>query len=185
MQNQTYKKIREVKLEAENWKLKTESGVALLFSILLTSALLLVALGISQISYKETVFSLEARDSARAFTAADTGLECALYADTGGLFTSSSGTSYSCAGHPVVIYPLGTDSYTFSLRLGPDQCSQIYVDKAVPGTTGTSTMTRIEAYGYNIDQQDPGTGGTPPYCVTNALNPRIVTRALRVNYTNP
>ena len=154
-----------------------ESGVALLFAILLTSTLLLVALGISRISYKEILFSLEARDSDRAFTAADTGLECGMYLDQNGVFDSVGDTFY-CHGIPIVLFydPSGT-TLQFSLPLSPNSCAQVFVDTDYLG----GDQTRIESYGYNVRQQQPD---APPTCVINASNPRIVTRALRTTYDN-
>ena len=160
-------------------KAHTSQGVALLFSILLTSTLLLVALGIAQVSYKEGVFALEARDSDVAFTAADTGAECALYMDTNGAFASDSDTFY-CHNTPVNVTFTGTSAnpmYQFSLALGPTSCTQVYVNKNYLGTS-----TQIESYGYNVRQQQ---ATAPAQCVTSAANPNIVTRALRTTYLNP
>ena len=157
-----------------------DQGVALLFSILLTATLLLVAIGISQVSYKEGEFALEARDSDRAFTAADTGIECALYLDNNAFFTTTSDTYTMCHNLPVILNSVGTEtdpSYEFSLALSPTSCAQVYVDKNYNGTS-----TRVEAYGYNVKQQQ---AAEPAQCVTNATNPSIVTRALRTTYPNP
>ena len=152
-------------------------GIALLFSILLTATLLLVAIGISQISYKEGVFALEARDSERSFTAAYTGIECGLYMDANGAFSGSSTTTFSCHGSPVTVDSTGSSTFQFSLPLSANSCSQVYVDKDYSGTS-----TRIESYGYNVAQQvttDPAT------CVSVAASTNIVTRALRTTYANP
>ena len=160
-----------------NNRKESEKGIALLFAILMTSTLLLVAIGISKISYKEILFSIEARDSDRAFTSADTGLECGMYLDKSGVFGSVSDTFY-CRGIPVVV-SLGAvvDQYEFSLPLSPNSCAQVYVDKNYLGTN-----TRIEAFGYNVRQQQ---ATAPATCVVNATNPRIVSRALRATYENP
>jgi hypothetical protein len=152
-----------------------EGGVALLFAILLTSTLLLIAMGISKISYKEGIFALEARDSGRAFTAADTGIECGLYLDNNDVFTTNSDTFY-CHGSQVIVSGSGT-SFQFSLNISPTSCAQVYVDKNYAGTS-----TRIESYGYNIKQQQPT---SPATCLTSAVTTNIVTRALRVTYVNP
>lgn len=159
--------------------MEKEGGVALLFAILLTSTLLLVALGISKIAYKEGIFALEARDSARAFTAADTGIECALYLDNNNVFTTNSDTFY-CGGRQVIVSGSGT-TFQISLPLTTTSCAQIYVDKAYVAAGATGTSTRIESYGYNVKQQ----ASDPATCVTNALATNIVTRALRTTYPNP
>ena len=149
----------------------------MLFSILLTATLLLVAIGISQISYKEGVFALEARDSERSFAASDTGIECGLYMDANGAFSGTSTTTFSCHGTPVTVDSTSSTTYQFSLALSTNACAQVTIDKDYAGTS-----TRIESYGYNVAQQQTT---DPAACVINAGNTNIVTRAQRITYSNP
>src|SRR3990167_7435938 len=54
-------------------------GFTILFAILASAALLIMALGITNITYKEIILSGSAREAGHALFAADTGAECALY----------------------------------------------------------------------------------------------------------
>ncbi len=167
-------------------KIKNEKGMALLFAVMMTSALLLVALGISQISYKEGLFSIEARDSARAFLAADTGIECAMYMDANGAFSTSTTSTipFSCHNINVTVYASSSTQFNFPLPVSPNSCAMMYIDKGI--VVGTTTATRIDVYGYNIGQTTDGATNTPnPICVSNMANMKVVNRALEVNYVNP
>jgi len=160
-----------------------ERGVALLFVILLTSVLLVVALGIANIAYKEGTFSLEARDSAHAFFAADTGIECGLYLDIKeDLFGGTGTASPVCHGDPIVIGSGGGSIYTFTVPI--QNCVQVTVDKDYMydngDGTGPQSYTQISAVGYNIPA-DPTIPGT---CLSGAPGPRVVTRALLTRYLN-
>src|SRR5690606_15727798 len=59
--------------------LKNEKGFVALFTVLLTSVILAMAIGIASISLKEIVLSSAASEGSLAFFAADSGIECALY----------------------------------------------------------------------------------------------------------
>ncbi len=60
----------------------TKKGFVLAFSLLISSIVLALALGIFNILLKQIVLTSSARDSQIAFYAADAGAECALYWDT-------------------------------------------------------------------------------------------------------
>jgi hypothetical protein len=132
-----------------------EQGVALLFVILLTSVLLLVALGIANVSYKELTFSLEARDSDKAFFAADTGIECALYLDKENFFDGSI-HPFECAGATLIV-PATTSPFQFVVPLGIE-CAEITVDKLYnpdglsDGTLAHPFYTKISSVGYNANR---------------------------------
>lgn len=67
-----------------------QRGFTLFYAVLVASLMLAIGLAIFNITFKEFVLSSGARDSAGAFYAADTGLECALYWDLKHLAISSS-----------------------------------------------------------------------------------------------
>lgn len=158
-----------------------EKGVALLFVILLTSVLLLVAMGITNIAYKEAAFSSQAKDSDRAFFAADTGIECALYLDGQGHFDGTATGTPSCNGYmPTLADITGTGSYVFAVPLGT-QCAEIAVNKNYTASDGSGPYTRLSAIGYNVPANPDA---LPSACVTTTPNPRVVTRALRTSYLN-
>ncbi len=170
-----------------------ERGVALLFTVLLTSMLLLVALGISNIMFKELIFSAEARDSDKAFFAADTGIECALFLDKSGpdyatgVFIDPSmavttggrscrGRAYE-AGTASMSGPTGTTQmFQFIIPVG-NQCAQVIAEKDF--VSGGVHYTRFQSIGYNVPA--PTTGTT---CLTGASNVRVVSRAIEVKYPN-
>jgi len=56
-----------------------KKGFAMLFTVLVVSLMLAIGLGISDLTYKQTVLSSLARDSQAAFYQADSGVECGLY----------------------------------------------------------------------------------------------------------
>src|SRR3989338_669621 len=78
------------------------SGFVILFAVTLSAILLAMALGISNIAFKEVRFGTNARDPNDAFFAADTGLECSLFNDKKGqekfIIDSPVSLSISCMG---------------------------------------------------------------------------------------
>lgn len=164
-----------------------EGGVALLFSVLLTSVLLLVAFGISNIAYKELLFSIEARDSDLAFFAADTGAECGMYlwnkapamsvwrniTDTTLPDITTSMANVTCLGiNPLIIRTGGGAGVDhFSLPLG-QQCVDVTVDLLA------MTSVTITARGYNV----PHSGTDPSVCFPplGATPTNLVSRVIQV-----
>lgn len=158
-----------------------EKGVALLFVILLTSVLLLVAIGITSIAFKEAAFSSQAKDSDRAFFAADTGIECALYLDAQGQFDGTATSAPSCNSYmPTLVDITGAGSYVFAVPLDT-QCVEIAVNKNYTAADGSGPYTQLSAIGYNVPANPDA---LPMACVTTTPNPRVVTRALRTRYLN-
>ena len=171
----------------KNNKTQKQKGIALLFVVLLTSVLLMVAIGISNISYKELLFSVEARDSDKAFFAADTGMECALSLDKIGWFggTPPPGTLPECSGLELIIPPTTGSIYQFIIPFASSEsrCVQINIDKALPDPAGsTTTYTQISALGYNV-ARDTRTGA-PDICMSSTVGANVVTRALQITYAN-
>ena len=178
---------------------KRSEGVALLFVVLLTSVLFLVAMGISNVAYKELVFSLEARDSDLAFFAADTGLECGMYLykknpapfDAGATVIFPTGVSVpvTCTGvNPLLLQGDGPGLSHFALPAG-NQCAEVSVNRTVlvpdPATgltpwivSGvTQYYTVITSKGYNVSIAVPGAANCLP--LTGALRTNLVSRILQ------
>ncbi len=68
----------------KNFKLKIKNknkGYAILFTVVIVGVILSIASGMANVAYKELILSSVAQDSQIAFYEADTGGECALYAD--------------------------------------------------------------------------------------------------------
>ncbi|HXK35127.1 MAG TPA: hypothetical protein VJ103_01305 [Candidatus Paceibacterota bacterium] len=159
--------------------LKTnKKGFVVLYTVLIASIILAIAIGISSISFGEIVLSAEAREGNIAFFAADTGAECALYHDrVQGAFGQPNNpiiaSSLSCGG--VLLISSFTVSSPYKLPLNDNnQCAFITVDKNFIETTTACAAgcTRIESRGYNVP------------CSEITSNPKTIERAVRVTYTN-
>lgn len=144
---------------------KNQKGFVILFTVLIASIVLAIALGIASISFREVLLSSTARDGEYAFFAADTGAECALYWDIReGAFGENLVTP-DCRGTAVEL--IGTSPVRFRFDTNASGCAVVTVDKGDP------TVTKIESLGYNAS------------CQTLDISPlpaRVVERAIRVTY---
>jgi hypothetical protein len=59
----------------------TTKGFAMLFTVLVISVILSIALGISDLTFRQTLLSNSAKNSQLAFYQADSGVECGMYYD--------------------------------------------------------------------------------------------------------
>src|SRR3989344_6857398 len=57
------------------------SGFAILFAVLISSAILAISLGVAGVASREIALSSIAKEGGKALFAADTGIECGLYND--------------------------------------------------------------------------------------------------------
>ncbi len=157
---------------------KTELGFTLLLSLLITSIILSIGLGVFDIIIRETILSGSGMESQKAFYAADTGAECSLYWDlkhpgfTDSVFATSSdsvpptsgvlcneediATTWSITG----LTPT-TATTEFKLNLANGSCVDVFVIK-------DSGAVKIESRGYNL--------------ACDSVDRRKVERALRVSY---
>ncbi len=60
----------------------TQQGFAMLFTVLIVSLIMTIAISISNLTLRQAVLSNLAKDSQIAFAEADAAIECALYEDT-------------------------------------------------------------------------------------------------------
>ena len=147
-------------------------GFTLFIAIIVTGTLLLVAVGVVNLTVKQAFISASGSESQHAFYAADTGIECVLYWDVqnpAGIsaFATSTSSTIFCnrdSNNPGNQWVVG-GSYTSvinQINFLPDSyCAIVTVTKGVSGST------RIESKGYNTC--DP-------------LSPRRVERAVRATY---
>ncbi len=147
-------------------------GYAVLFAVVVVSIISMIALGLSNSTYKQLVLSSLANDSQLSFFQSDTATECALYADNVLDMSSSLPPSWSCGkdlnGNDMSFSISGTgDNYTtFSSLSGQSiPCFDFEVVKADDGTG--LIKTNIFARGYNS---------------CNKLNPKTVEREIKVTY---
>lgn len=150
---------------------KEQRGFAMLFTVLVVTLILSIAIGISNLSFKQTILSSLAKDSQISFYEADSAVECGLYYDTIvgsfpiGTDPSTAPGEINCGNDTFSLINL--ESYTDYLVYkqnfidGSKPCASILFDKAT--SVGTNV---IQGRGYN-------------FCTTN---PRQVERALEVQY---
>ncbi len=151
-------------------KTARKKGYILLLSVLISSIILAMSLGIFTISIKEVVLASFLKDSARAFQAADRAVECTLYWDRSypqnGIAQSifSTSTSYVppsninnavCDGQQLtssgwtVTNTSATGTTQFLLNFVDGSCATVEVIK-----DGLSTM--VTSNGYNsCDASNP------------------------------
>ncbi len=177
-----------------------QKGFVILFAVIITSIVLLVSIGISGVIYKETLLSSSSRDGGYAFFAADSGLECALYWDSLGIFdspvifdefTSNNRSSIiTCSADiPLNVAPLNAggeliiaqdtpEVYTFLYNsLDDTSCAKVTINKAYPNPVTGLTQTKIDSLGYNIRCR-------LFTAVTGFPISRVVERAVGVLYDN-
>lgn len=159
-----------------------EKGFVVLFTILISSIVLLMALGITSIATKEVTLSIQSRDAAKAFFAADAGMECALYQDrVSGIFTGST-PQFGCNDMNGGVQISGNfPIYVFYVSVGIDydSCVRVTVNKEHDDLDGDGNYrTRIEALGYNTKFNNDQTLD----CGENSQNPRRVERGYRATY---
>jgi len=136
-------------------------GFTLLLAVLITSIILGISVGISVFVIRELLISSTGRESQKAFFAADSGVECALYWDfKQNAFEPSSTRVISCAGSsPTVGGASGISEFDLTFTNGA--CTHVKVDKTVPSST------TIDSAGHNT---------------CNLSDPNRVERTLRVSY---
>lgn len=161
---------------------KFNKGYTLLFAVLVSALVLSVGISILNISKKEFLLASSARESTIAFFAADSGLECASYFDSQGVFypnDDSYKTIINCFGNQPKQHngstPLYTSAsplsiYTFDMSINDRSCVSIKV--STDHATGSTT---IESRGYNL-----GWSTASNNC--DLASPRRVERALYYNY---
>jgi len=132
----------------------SEQGFVLLFAVVISSIILAVALGVSNIAFKELNFSTSSKNTNDAFFAADVGVECALYhdrSDINSFLIPPSSPSISCAtGSVDVSGGASNASYTFvvtGLGGSGQGCAKVTVTK--DNSFGT-VETFINSKGFNV-----------------------------------
>ncbi|MCX6757405.1 MAG: hypothetical protein NTZ44_00775 [Candidatus Nomurabacteria bacterium] len=142
----------------------TKSGFVLLFVIILSTIILSITFGISNIALKEVLLTVSGADSNNAFFASDAGVECALYLDRSSASPFvTDGIPPDCANIHVnnisSVFPV----FDFQIDIG-SSCAKIKVTKP----TDPTGFTQIISKGYN-------------YC-NNTFGHNVVERVLEVNY---
>ncbi|MBU6310615.1 hypothetical protein KGO06_01630 [Patescibacteria group bacterium] len=144
-------------------------GFTLLLSVLIASILLTIGYEIYNFTTKEVALSFSGRESQFAFYAADSGVECALWADAqlDAFATSSQVAELPCGrATSTLARALTGTTYvtTFTVRTGgvpKEQCTDVRVTRSEP------KQTVIESFGRNT-------------CTVS--DPLRLERAIRVTY---
>jgi len=133
---------------------KTKKGFVILYTVLISSIILAIALGISSISLGETILSSTAKEGNISFFAADAGVECALYHDrvkedfddediNNWNKITCNNTSNITVGSITINADPG-----FRFDTGVNSCARVTVRKGIQIADGV--LTRIISHGYNI-----------------------------------
>lgn len=144
-------------------RIKTrQNGAVLLIAILIASITLSVGFGVYNRTYKELLFASFWKQAQLAFSAADSGLECALYWDT--RVPQPPTGQVSCFG----LRPVGNPSWnpssntTQTFTIATPICVTVEITKNV-----VAPLTTIRTRGYNT---------------CDITDPRRVERGLRIDY---
>jgi len=162
-------------------KKNKQSGYAILFTVIVISAISVIAAGLSSSAYKQLILSSLARDSQMAFYQSDLATECALYADwvksvQDPNFFKTSENRWKCGNRDLKVTYIdkGGGNYFYTLlptdvdSYHSKSCFQITVEKNIVVEEGLPIeKTTIFAKGYNICDLD---------------NPRTVEREIEINY---
>lgn len=138
-------------------------GFTLLVAIVTTSLLLIVSFAVVNVALKQLIISSSNQESQYSYYNAESGIECAVYWDIknpsgiSAFATDTAPSTISCNGANVTeVTQIGGGgdaraTSTFKIQnLSPKGCVIVNVAK-VPTPAASYGLTRIEAYGYNID----------------------------------
>lgn len=139
----------------------SQRGFALLIAVIFMSVMLTLGLQLASVGYKQTVLSRSLINSQYAFYAADSALECALYADQhDNLFaypatdpSSPPSPSMTCGGVNAISsneVAWNSSRWIIKSRLnldGGSHCADVLVSKPNPASGG---ITYIFAQGYDV-----------------------------------
>jgi hypothetical protein len=156
-------------------KIAPQKGFALLYTVLVVTLILTIAISISNVSYRQGLLSSLARDSQTAFYQADSGMECALYFDLmqNGFPAGNPSTplpSVTCAGQMLSLRvntydPVDGNYFQYdadSSVMGTNPCFSFTVSKDL----SVPSKVVIQSRGLNTCQ----------------AGPRQVERGVEVNY---
>lgn len=150
--------------------LHNQKGFVILFTVLIVMIIFTMGLGIYSIAIRQTVLSSTAREAGQAFYAADAGVECALKAQTKGVFSGTVPVPVECGNETIMIDPAITTPSIFNVSVTPGgnaSCATVTVI-----TLPQDSQRRIISQGFNACAL-----GKPQY-----QNPRLVERDLDVTY---
>lgn len=171
-------------------------GYVILFTVLISSIILAIALGISATAYREVTFNLDARDSHYALFAADSAAECALHhllltannpfrdSITGAWLSDVTITCGEFGGYPLQLrgstFDTNSPDYVFNINADTLNPAGVYLSKGcgIPRVVQTSfggqQYLRVQGIGYNLTCQ--------ALFVNASLNSKAVERAIEYTF---
>ncbi len=143
----------------KNFK-KNNKGFVILFAVTISSIVLSIVLGVSNIAFREIKFGTSVKDTNEAFFAADTGIELALYNER---FTP---------------YNDGEINYVAVDQLGISgkNCAKISINKT---DTSTTPMVTFISKGYNVGNNN---NNVPLLGFCASSDPNRIEREVKVSY---
>lgn len=163
----------------------TQSGFVVLFTVLLASIMLAIAIGVGTIAFKEILLSKTAAEAGGAFLAADTGVECGLFQDyNGGLSVGSALEECDVFDQEVVVQGAGGEE-TFLFYVPVDvegdglvfHCAEVLVEKGI--LIDGFDVNQLTSRGYNASCDAIEARRLNP--IENAI-PNLVERVIQVQY---
>lgn len=155
-------------------KRNNQKGYAILFTIVIVSAISVITAGLSSTAYKQLILSSMANDSQSAFYQADTAGDCALYADQVESAKNppniiTTGGDWTCGNSSLTVGNISASGYTIYPKSPADVSSSPCFRIDITKNTSAPPLikTTISAKGYNI---------------CNKSNPRTVEREIKINY---
>jgi hypothetical protein len=147
-------------------KIKEQNGYAILFTVVIVSAISVITAGLANTAYKQLILSSLSKDSQSAFYQADTAEECGLYADrlirtTGTPAIFLAPTAWTCGGSSLMVTPnilpgTDVDGNNFSIdtiypvvETATTPCFRIEITRTYVIATDV-LKTSISSKGYNI-----------------------------------
>jgi hypothetical protein len=124
--------------------IKKNKGFVILFAVMLSSILLAIALGVSNIAFREVTFGSSAKNANDAFFAADVGAECALFNDKNLTVLDPFPSQITCGNNPSIPVDINGTFILSGLGSSNRSCAIVTVTKDL-----ILSITTVISKGYN------------------------------------
>ena len=123
---------------------RTQSGFVLLFAVVVSAIIFFIGAGIFSVSFKELLVSSLGKESQKSIFAADSGIECALYADLVGVIADPL-VPLSCFENPVSVTTIGAN-IVLAVPLQNKSCARVTI---VSDSSGDVPINTFISEGFN------------------------------------
>ena len=118
-----------------------KQGITLLLAIFIGSLVLTLGMGVFTLLYGEFIFSSTTKDSLKAFFAADSGIECALYWDIRfNSFATSTTSAIVCDNDTIASVGGSSGVSNFVVTFSDGSCTAVTVAKSDGGDTNITSL---------------------------------------------